>query len=229
MRKLLIGAVVAIGIAGAGLWITKNNARALTAAISAQAQSIVAGAVHKVSVDVTDRDLRLSGTADSTAERDALITALENIEGRGNITDDLDILPFAKPFTIAATRKNGQTLLQGNVPSEDMRAALQQSGVSGVEGLRLASGAPDRWESAIGAGLVALARMDEGTVSLNGTDMRLTGIVDFPKDRDALISALTLPQGFSLKNEIETRDDGTPLFSKIDATEAARRRDKSRL
>mgnify|MGYP000551347997 CR=1 FL=1 len=200
MRKLLIGAVVAVCAGGLGLWVSNNNARALSASVDEQAQSIVAGAMHQVEAVVSGRDIQVTGLVDSEAERDALLGALGEIESLGNIEQSLEILPIAKPFTLAATLKNGQTLLQGNVPTEEMRAILAQSGAAGADGLTLASGAPDRWESAIGAGLAALSNMEEGSVSLNGTEMRLTGLVALPDDRDALISALALPQGFTLQN-----------------------------
>ena len=215
MRKLLIGAVVAVCAGGLGLWVSNNNARALSASVDEQAQSIVAGAMHQVEAVVSGRDIQVTGLVDSEAERDALLGALGEIESLGNIEQSLEILPTAKPFTLAATLKNGQTLLQGNVPTEEMRAILAQSGAAGADGLTLASGAPDRWESAIGAGLAALSNMEEGSVSLNGTEMRLTGLVALPDDRDALISALALPQGFTLQNVIETKDDGRPVAYEI--------------
>ena len=215
MRKLLIGAVVAVCAGGLGLWVSNNNARALSASVDEQAQSIVAGAMHQVEAVVSGRDIQVTGLVDSEAERDALLGALGEIESLGNIEQSLEILPIAKPFTLAATLKNGQTLLQGNVPTEEMRAILAQSGAAGADGLTLASGAPDRWESAIGAGLAALSNMEEGSVSLNGTEMRLTGLVALPDDRDALISALALPQGFTLQNVIETKDDGRPVAYEI--------------
>ena len=85
------------------------------------------------------------------------------------------------------------------------------TGAAGVEGLTLASGAPERWEAAIGAGLGALTQIDEGSVSLTGKALRLTGLVDQPSDRDALIGSIALPDGYTLQNDIETRDDGAPI------------------
>ena len=137
--------------------------------------------------------------------------SLNAVDDRRVVINELEILPSADPYTIATTRKSGQTRLQGNVPSEDMRAVLAQSGATGADELILASGAPEHWETAIGVGLGALLQMDEGSVSLNGTDLRLTGLVDAPSDRDALIGSIKLPEGFKLQNDIETRDDGMPI------------------
>ncbi|WP_085306858.1 OmpA family protein [Planktotalea arctica] len=211
MRKLLGGVLLAAGVGGLGYWGAKDQALDIESSIGLHAQTAVAGAVHGVQANVDGRDIRVSGLANSEAERAALISALNDVQGRRVVIDALEVLPMADPFTIAATRKNGQTLLQGNVPSEAMRAALRESGASGVEGLTLASGAPERWEAAIGGALGTLTQMQDGAASLTGTTMRLTGLVDTPSDRNALITALTLPEGYTLQDDIETRDDGTPI------------------
>ena len=129
MRKLLGGIVLAAGVAGLGYWGAKDHALDMQNAIDARAAEAVTGALHAVQTQAIGRDIRITGLADSEAERDMLITSLNNVEGRRVVLDALEILPTADPFTIAATRKDGQMRLQGNVPSEAMRAALVQSPV----------------------------------------------------------------------------------------------------
>lgn len=215
MRKFLGIVVLAAGVGALGYWGAKDQALDMQNAISERAVAAVSGAVHGVTTRVEGRDIRVTGLADSDAERDALLSALNGVEGRRVVLDELEILPSADPYTIAGTRKEGQTLLQGNVPSEAMRSVLSETGAAGVDGLTLASGAPDRWETAIGAGLGALTQMDEGSVSLTGQTLRLTGLVDQPSDRDTLISSIALPDGYTLQNDIETRDDGEPIAYNI--------------
>lgn len=208
MQKVIGGVILIAAVGGFVLWGVSERAKGVQAAISERAQSVAENAVHNVQAEVSGRDIRISGFADTEAERDALLGALNGIEGARGVTDDLTLLPTAKPYMIAATRKGGQTLLQGNVPTEDLRAVFANSGVSGSEGLTLASGAPERWEKAIGAGLKALSQMEEGSVSLNGATLRLTGLVDEPSARAALLASVTLPDGFTFESDIETRDDG---------------------
>jgi OOP family OmpA-OmpF porin len=208
MLKVVGGVILIAAIGGFVLWGASERAAGVQAAISERAQSVAENAVHGVQAEVSGRDIRISGLADTEAERDALLGALNEIEGARVVTDELKILPLAKPYVMAATRKGGQTLLQGNVPTEDLRAVFASSGASGVEGLTLVSGAPERWEKAIGAGLKALSQMDEGSVSLNGTTLRLTGLVEEPSERDALLASVALPDGFAFESDIETRDDG---------------------
>ncbi|MEP5153701.1 OmpA family protein [Planktotalea sp.] len=211
MRKLLGGIVLVAGVAGLGYWGSKNHALDMQSAITERAVTATANSVHGVQTQINGRDIRVTGLADSEAERDSLLGALNDVKGRRVVRDDLEVLPTADPYTIAGTRKAGQTLLQGNVPTEAARAELGETAVSGVEGLTLASGAPAGWQAAIGSGLGTLSQMDEGSVSLTGTDMRLTGLVDTPQDRDALVAMLDLPEGYTLTNDIETRDDGKPI------------------
>lgn len=224
MRKILGIVVLAAGVGGLGYWGAQDHALDMQTAISERAVNAVSGSVHGVETSVEGRDIRVSGMADSEAERAALLEAVNAVEGRRVVLDELEILPTADPYTIAATRKAGQTLLQGNVPSEAMRSVLAETGADGVEGLTLASGAPERWEAAIGAGLGGLSQMDEGTASLNGQTLRLTGLVERPSDRDALINSMTLPEGYTLQNDIETRDDGKPIAYTVayDAATGAR-------
>ncbi|MGH1577336.1 OmpA family protein [Planktotalea sp.] len=211
MRKLLGGVVLAAGVGALGYWGAKDHALDMQNAIGERAGAAVSSAVHAVQTEVTGRDIRISGLADTEAEREALVASLHEVEGRRVVLDELEVLPVAKPYTIAATRKDGQTLMQGNVPSEEMRAVLAKSGAAGAEGLTLASGAPERWEAAIGTGLGALSQLDEGTTSLTGNTLRITGLVDTPNDRDTLLAAMELPEGYTLESDIETRDDGKPI------------------
>jgi len=210
MRKLFGGLLFFAGVCALGYWGAKSHAVDMQSAITAGAQKAVSNAVHDVTTEVNGRDIRITGLADSEDERTALISALNNVEGRRVVVDELELLPLANPFTIAATRKNGETMLQGNVPSEAVRAVFAQR-AAGTDGLTIASGAPERWESAVGAGLGALSQMEEGSASITGTTLRLTGVVDFPSDKAALLDAVSLPEGYSLEDEIEARDDGLPI------------------
>jgi len=55
------------------------------------------------------------------------------------------------------------------------------------------------------------ATRKEGRTFLTGQTVRLSGVVDLPADRDAITAALSLPEGYTLDNAIETRDDGKPV------------------
>ncbi|MEM9579416.1 MAG: OmpA family protein [Pseudomonadota bacterium] len=211
MRNAIGGLVLLAGIGGLGLWGANSHAGRMEHQIRLAATSIASTALHELTVEVSGRDIAVSGSADSESEKQDILAALDAVEGRRVVVDNLQVLPVAEPFSFAVTRKGGRSIMQGHVPSQAMRAALAESGSDGAEGLTLASGAPDRWESAIGAGLAALTKMEDGALSAEGKSLRLSGMVDTPGDREAILAALTLPEGYELTSDIETRDDGKPV------------------
>ena len=211
MRKLLGGLVFVAGVGGLGYWGAQSHAARMQQEITQAAGLVAQTTVHGVKTAVNGRDIRVSGIADGVAERDKIVAALHDVNGRRVVVDDLTVLETAKPFSFAATRKDGRSIMQGQVPTEAMRTALAGSGTEGAAALTLAAGAPADWSSAVDAGLGTLSKMDEGAVSLRDTDVRISGIVDTPSDRDALLAGLALPAGYALQNDIETRDDGKPV------------------
>lgn len=211
MRKLLGGLVLIAGVGGLGYWGANAHAVRMQTAITDAAGAAVQSSVHGVQTSVAGRDITAQGLADTQAEKDALLAGLNAIDGRRVVIDEIEVLPVAEPYSFAATVKDGRVFGQGNVPTETMRAALAASEIEGVDGLTLASGAPERWETALGAGLSVVTQMDTGALSMEGQNLRLSGIVDTPADRDQLLSALTLPEGYTLTSDIETRDDGKPV------------------
>lgn len=215
MRKLLGGVILIAGIGGLGYWGAKDHASRMQSAIASKAGAAVSAAIHDVKTQVSGRDITITGLVNSENERETLIATLNDIEGRRVINDELKVLKAADPFTFAATRRQGETVVQGNTPTEEMRQILGDAGAQGTAGLVLASGAPDRWETAVGAGLTTLEKLDEGAFSIAGKTVRLSGVVDTPDARDQLLAALTLPEGYDLQSDIETRDDGAPVAFEI--------------
>jgi len=148
------------------------------------------------------------------------LSAIENVE---DVNDaGLTVLPVADPYRFAVTRKAGRMVMQGNVPTRDVQAALTSSGVEGGDGVTLASGAPDRWEAAIGAAVAALSQLQDGTVSAEGTAVRLSGLAETSEAREAVLAALVLPEGFTLAADIQAKDDGAfEVTLRFDAAKGA--------
>lgn len=203
--------MLAVGVGGLGIWGTQEHATRMESSIASEAETIANRAVHDVHVTVSGRDITAGGLANSPGEKEALIAALDAVPGRRVVRDELELLPKAEPFVMAATKTDGGMILQGNVPTEADRAQLSESGASGAEGLTLASGASPGWASAVEAGLAALASLDEGVFSMEDTRARLSGLARTPVERDQALEALNaLPDGYAMETEFELRDDGTP-------------------
>lgn len=213
MRKLLGGALLVAGVGGLSWWGAEHQAERMEAQIRGQADSLAAGSIHGVSAETIGRDITLAGIVDSEAERDALMDAMNQIEGRRVVREDLEILPVAAPFVTEATKPaSGDVTVSGAIPRAGLASALETTGALGVDELRLASGAPERWAEAATGGLRGLAPMQEGTMRLEDRSLTLTGVARNPQSLEAVISSVgVLPEGFSLDTSaIALLDDGEP-------------------
>jgi outer membrane protein OmpA-like peptidoglycan-associated protein len=215
MRKIIGAGALVLGVLGLVYVVSVANATRLGEAVKAAAAEVVAQSVHGVAAAVDGRDIAVSGLADSAAERDGLLAALQGIDGVGTVSGEIEVLEAADPYAFAATRKEGRVLVQGNVPTEAERARLGGSGVEGLDGLVLASGAPAGWSAAVDASLAALNDLSEGAVSFQGTQVTLTGLAETPAQVERVLAAFVLPDGYSLKDDIEARDDGEPVAFEI--------------
>lgn len=210
MRKVLGLVVLAAGVGGLALWASRDHANDIETSITADAEQVADTAIHEVRVAVSGRDITLQGNADSAAERDRLVSALNAIDGRRVVRAEMTLIPEADPFRFAATKAAGGLLLQGNVPSETVRSEiLQAGGANGAEALTLASGAGPEWSAAVMAGLAALEPLDKGVFAMEDKNVRLSGLARTPVERDRALDALAgLPDGYSAETEFELRDDG---------------------
>lgn len=210
MRTALGILVMIAGLAGLGLWAGYGRAPAIETDLSARAAQAIAPAIHDIAADVAGRDITVTGTADTEAERAALIAALDDIRGRRVIRDNLAVLPVADPYRFTAgKRADGRLTLAGNIPHDDLRASLPQPQAAE---LTRASGAPQGWGRALGAGLDALEPLNSGTLELRGAQGMLTGIAATPKEEAAARKALAAAP-FVITADLIVIDDGRPDFT----------------
>jgi OOP family OmpA-OmpF porin len=166
--------------------------------------------LHGPTVTVSGRDIRIGGLADSAAEREALLAALHEVEGRRVVVDDLRLIPVGAPYTTRFVKTaDGALSGTGHIPSDSLRAALgaADAGAAGaVAGLELASGAPAGWADLARGGLAALAPLQDGQAEIADGRLRVTGTALGPAERDAVLAAL--PPG--AEADLTLADDGLP-------------------
>lgn len=209
MRKLLGALVLGAGVAGLGVWGAGHQAKTMQAEIGQEAAQVVQASVHGVQARVSGRDITVSGYADSEAERENILTALNAVDGRRVVRDEMVVLPVAAPFTFEAEKSAQGLALSGHVPSEGARKALG----AGAEALTLAAGAPVQWSQAATAALAALGPLDAGAVALRDAQVIVTGQAATPVEKQASLAALSaLPEGYGADVVIEVADDGQPDF-----------------
>lgn len=209
MRGILGGLALVAGVAGLGIWGAKDHAVDMEAKIAAGASKAVAGSVHGVTAMVDGRDITVRGIADTEAERDTLVAALNEVNGRRVVRDELTVLPRVAPFTFTARREAGATTLSGYVPSEADRAALGD----GAAALGLATGAPEGWLGAAETSVASLVPLESGEAVLSDQELSLVGLAATPAEKaeaEALLAGL--PEGYTVGTDIEVLDDGKPDF-----------------
>lgn len=228
MRKLFL-ALFVLGAAALVWHATGPKAKAIEADIDRRTEAAVAPlATHPVEVATDGRDVTLTGLADSTEERSALIAAATAVRGNRVLLARIEVLPLAQPYEFTAEKAaNGSLTLAGFMPNEALRAALVAraaalAGAAGVtDNIQLATGAPGGgWGAMAEAALSGLGPLDNGSAWLSD---RLGGLSGSAPDTGALAdAAAAVGAATDVTWETDLRltlDDATP-FS-LDAAKPA--------
>ncbi|WP_255449712.1 OmpA family protein [Shimia ponticola] len=212
VRQFLGGAVLVLGTGALGLWASNDHAERMQANVRTSAQEAISGATHAVEARVEGRDITVSGLADTEAERDALLAALSDVDGRRVVRDELIVLPTAEPYQFGSRLENGEQVYRGNVPTEEDRIALGSVIGAAASQLDLASGAPDDWVAAVSAADSALAQTKSGVVDIANTQVTLDALVANPTQEEAVRAIIAaLPDAYTADLTLDVEDDGTPL------------------
>ncbi|HWA18565.1 MAG TPA: OmpA family protein [Devosia sp.] len=144
---------------------------------------------------IEDRKIALSGSPRTAEIADEASAAVTGIGG----TVALDP-PRVVEYTFSATKAGDGIGFLGFVPDAQTRERLAAMDHADATKLKLARGAPERFDSAIDFGLAALDRMSEGEFTLSGTHLSLTGRAATLADFNALsaTAAEGPPQGLTL-------------------------------
>ena len=209
MRTKIGFGILVVGLVAMGIWARFVTLPRLETRILSAAEAVVAQSIHGLAVQVSGRDIELSGRADTFAELWQVVQSLRAIAGKPVVNlQSVEVLPSAKPFLFILHKENGLKI-SGNVPSEAARQRLRPLFGDQVDGLTLASGAPKDWEKLVKTGLTALKPMTVGGVQLEGSILILRGTVAGPQDAKIIadgLAALTTP----VINGVRVLDDGTP-------------------
>lgn len=191
MRFLLILVLLAAlgGVAWHAVSVGTDTPRAFGAP---QVQNIVDQGVKAaiadpaqdaVSVQTDGRNVTLSGRVSSEAARDAILAKASQAYLLGRLTDEMEILSVAAPYTFTAIKSaDGGIALTGYAPQSDIQEALLAQAQAASNGaqvsadLTLASGAPEGdWAAMSSTGLEALAKMTSGELRISDNVVFLTG------------------------------------------------------
>ncbi len=166
-------------------------------------------------LNVSDRDVRITGLAGLPAQREAALNAIGDLPEGYSLTSDIQIEDDGTPMRLTVRRDEAGATAVGKFPA-DMDPAI----VAGALGLDATEGdinvaqvaAPYAdWNTTVDTGLGALAKLSTGTLAIADRDVSLTGTAT-RADRDAAIEMMSGISGdYSVSTDIGFVDDGQPF------------------
>lgn len=210
MGKALGALVFVAGVAGLGYWGARSHAVSMEHQIRDAARQIASASVHPLDVQVSGRDITITGAADTPAELKGLLLAFDEVRGRRVVNAaGVTVLPEVTPYeTAIAKGTNGDLSFAGYAPSAALAAT-----VPGAAALSLGHGAPADWAEVMAAGAAALAPLDQGSFALTGNALTLSGVAATPAEHDAARAALGDRPGFDEVVAIDVLDPGIVDFT----------------
>ncbi len=212
MRTLLGGLVLAAGVGGVGWYGATHHAKTMQAEVTQGATAAAQNTIHGVTTAVSGRDITVTGIANDEAERDMILDAMGDVNGRRVVRDELRVLETASPFALNAVKNADGMSFAGMVPTEAVRAALADRIGPAVDEFDLMAGVPaGDWAGVVNTGLDGLEPLEEGTLAIVDTDITITGVARTPTEEAAARDKLAaLPDGYNADFDITLLDDGTP-------------------
>lgn len=141
---------------------------------------------------LSDAESTLSGTPPDTATADTVTAAVALISAELTLAP-----PVIENYHLRATRSGEILLLDGYVPSEDDLDRLSASPGIDASAVSVGRGAPDHFSDGVTFLLNSARALSEGSVSLDGTVISLSGRAGSAADYAALQTSLELgaPKG----------------------------------
>ena len=167
--------------------------------------------LDKKRVTVAGRDITFDAEAFSSDGRRAALAAVEAVPGVRLVNDETRLVPQASPFVWTAERDVVRVTLAGSAPLPQVKGRLLEAAKAGlgnvevVDQMRLARGAPPRFDAAALLLLAQIGKLKEGKLTISDDKVSLSGMARELGGREAIMAALkNLPEGFSVAaNEVK--------------------------
>jgi len=147
-------------------------------------------------------------TPDGKAAAEAILAAMpDGFTATANIT----LYDDGAPFSLNMTRDANGTSARGKFPAEVVASdVIGDVPTAEIRNAYISDGTASFAPVAKG-GVRALAQLEEGALSVIGTEVTLSGVARTPTEARAATDLLgNLPDGYSASFQIDTIDDGTP-------------------
>lgn len=180
-------------------------------------------------LDMTIRRLFIEGATDSPALATGLPGELQSAAGRDCDTDVRLALKASLEPNLrwsARTEPQGDVVLEGQVPSAEVRQQLMSAaaklfdGRGVVDRMEIVEAKSEKWARTALAGLAQLARLRQGSAEISGQTLRVEGEARDVAAQQAVRDALgrDVPDGYAAREAVAVRSD-----SMIASEELARR------
>lgn len=187
----------------AALWSTTAPLERELAARAGQA--LEGNVLDQTQLGVSGRDLTFAAAAFSREGRQSAVAAIEAVPGIRLVIDESRLVPEARPFVWTVERDVVRVTLGGNAPLPAIRARLAETAraslgeVEIADHMRLARGAPPRFDAAATLLIEQVAKLKDARISLSDTAVKLSGMARDLGGREAISAALKgLPPGYSV-------------------------------
>ena len=204
------------------IWVVANFVMTgrLESDLAARASAAVAAAgpiLDKPSVTVAGRDATLAGAAFSAQDDSEAVNAADGTRGIRLVNNTTTFIPSAKPYTFDAKHDGDKLVLSGNVPQPAARAKIvaaaqsSTSGVTVVDQMTYAQGAPDGFETIVAYGLAAAGKLTDSSISLSDGAFSIAGRAPTAAIyQAAMTAARQLPAGATLAKVDIKQDEVSP-------------------
>ena len=202
-----------IAVIALGWWGATHQAVRIEAKIMHGVPASISDLVHPLTVDVSGRDILISGVVESEERKSEIIQQLNAVPGRRTVIANLKVLPLMAPYIFEAVQDKDGLRITGSAPTTFAIEEIAKHAVSGDIKLRLAVGAPaTAWLAVVERGLAGLAMLKYGRLRLQDTTVTLSGLATLPQAKNAALAMFTnLPEQYAFNSNIETEDDGEPF------------------
>lgn len=176
--------------------------------LSSGATNQLTGKHSWANVDISGRDITLSGTAPSQEAVAEASKIASEVYGVRVVNQKTELLALVKPYTLTAEKKDGKLTVSGFAPNdaerENILSAAKESsgGLEVVDDITLARGNPENVSGINAYAIGALSGLAAGTAKISDTAISVTGNANEVADYQGTLDYLTnVPSGVEIASQ----------------------------
>src|SRR5689334_21880835 len=192
--KWWLGAIALVVFWAFAAW---TSTEPLEADLAARSNAAVKDSVlDKKRVAVAGRDVSFAAEAFFPDGSRTALAAVESVPVFRLVNDETRLVPEAKPFVWTAERDVLRVTLAGSAPLPQVKGRLLEAAKAGlgnvevVDQMRLARGAPPRFDAAALLLLDQIGKLKEGKLTISDDKVSLSGMARELGGREAIMAAL---------------------------------------